>query len=214
MSEAINLKDHWNRAYNRVSVDQLGWFEAEPTPSLKLIRELKLAKNARQLHVGVGASTLIDKLLDDNYSGLIASDISEDGLDELKDRLGQDAALVEWIVDDLTAPEFLQHLEPVDLWHDRAVLHFFTQENDRRQYAQLLNRLVKPGGYVIIAAFSLDGADKCSGLPVYRYNQEMLQELLGSEYTLMKAFNYDYHQPSGNLRKYIYTCFRCQHSIV
>ena len=48
------------------------------------------------------------------------------------------------------------------------MLHFFVEEEDQNAYFRLLKELVKEGGHVIIAVFNLQGAEKCSGLPVFR----------------------------------------------
>ena len=116
--------------------------------------------------------------------------------------------LVRWIVDDLTDPTELKSLEQIDLWHDRAVLHFFNEPEEQDTYFNLLRKLVKAEGYVIIAAFNLQGAPKCSGLPVFRYDAKMLQKKLGKEFRLLEAFDHTYTQPSGNTREYVYTLFQ------
>lgn len=77
----------------------------------------------------------------------------------------------------------------ITIWHDRAVLHFSTEENERKAYLFTLSKVVKVGGYAIIAAFSLEGALKCSGLDIRRYNVGMLQEFLGNEFKLIEHFN-------------------------
>jgi hypothetical protein len=102
----------------------------------------------------------------------------------------------------------LPEIGPVDLWHDRAVLHFFHKSEEQNAYFNLLKTLVRSGGFVILAAFHLDGGAKCSGLPVYRYDQEMLADKLGSGFQLQQAFDYTYTMPSGDTRKYIYTLFQ------
>ena len=116
--------------------------------------------------------------------------------------------MVRWIVDDLTDPDELLTLEQIDLWHDRAGLHFFQDNGSQDKYFNLLRKLVSPGGYVIIAAFNLNGALKCSGLPVFRYDAAMLQEKLGKEFQLKEAFDFTYTQPSGDTREYVYTLFQ------
>ena len=57
-------------------------------------------------------------------------------------------------------------LQNAAVWHDRAVFHFLTQEQHRQTYHSLLQKIVMPGGFVIMATFAMDGATKCSGLPV------------------------------------------------
>jgi cyclopropane fatty-acyl-phospholipid synthase-like methyltransferase len=203
-----NNRTHWNSVYVKSPIEKLGWYEEDPEPSLRLIEKCNLNMNDIILNVGTGTSTLIDELLKKGYENIIANDLSSQALETLKSRLGKKNNEVRWIVDDLTQPNELAKLEPIDLWHDRAVLHFFTNEKDRKIYFALLNKLVKANGYVIIAAFNLQGAEKCSGLPVFRYNANMLLNALGSSFEMIESFNYTYTMPSGDTREYIYTLFR------
>ena len=123
-------------------------------------------------------------------------------------RLGDDAARVRWIIDDLTSSAHINGSFAVDLWHDRAVLHFLTEESHRQSYFDTLRKIVKKGGFAIIAAFSLDGAKMCSGLDVKNYDANMLDELIGDEFTLLETFDYTYQMPSGDFRPLVYTLFR------
>lgn len=203
------MKEHWEGIYDNKSVEELGWYEASPEPSLNLIRRCRLNKEAVILNVGAGATTLVDELLDLGYSNIIANDISRSALEELKQRLGADRSKkVHWIVDDITQADELADLGSVDLWHDRAVLHFFQDRSSQEAYFKLMHKLVKPGGFVIIAAFHLKGASTCSGLPVKRYNVHMLQEKTGDAFQLLDAFDHTYIQPSGDTRRYVYTLFQ------
>jgi SAM-dependent methyltransferase len=200
------MKEHWEHVYQKSSADKLGWYEARSEPSLKLIERCKLEKDAAILNVGAGATTLVDELLEIGFQNIIANDISTSALEELQSRLGPEQSnMVRWIVDDLTDPDELLTLEQIDLWHDRAVLHFFQDNGSQDKYFNLLRKLVSPGGYVIIAAFNLNGAPKCSGLPVFRYDAAMLQEKLGKEFQLKETFDYTYTQPSCDTREYVYT---------
>lgn len=202
------IQDHWEKVYKKQALDSLGWYEEMPEPSLELIENCNLTREASILNVGAGATTLVDVLLKKDFKNLLVNDISITALEKLKLRLGpEQSEKVHWVVDDLTQPDFLHTLEPVDLWHDRAVLHFFYHKDEQESYFNLLRKLVKERGYVIIAAFNLSGAKQCSGLPVFRYNQQMLQEQLGPDFSLIKSFDYTYHTPSGNPREYVYTLF-------
>lgn len=209
--ETKHTKDyqaHWDAAFTNNPTDRLGWYEKIPGPSLDLIKKCNLQKSDRILNVGAGATTLVDELLWQGYKNIIASDVSPMALEKLKSRLGNLGEKVQWIIDDLTAPKKLKQIEAVDLWHDRAVLHFFTEEPDQDTYFELLKSLVSPKGFVIIAVFNLNGATKCSGLPVFRYNENMLKSKLGSGFNLVEAFDYSYTMPSGDKREYIYTLFQ------
>lgn len=202
------MKSHWERIYQKSAVDSLGWYESNPEPSLALIEGCNLPENATILNVGAGATTLVDELLQTGYRNVIANDLSSTALEELKQRLGPTQSnKVHWIVDDLINPGELNSLEQIDLWHDRAVLHFFQDSASQDAYFKLLRKLVRKKGYVIIAAFNLNGAEKCSGLPVVRYDAAMLEDKLGREFQLIDAFDYTYLMPSGDTREYVYTLF-------
>lgn len=204
-----DFEKHWNNAYLKSPVTNLGWYEESPTPSLELIGQCNLPSNAVIFNAGAGASTLIECLLNDGFSNVIVNDISASALVELKNSLTTHLkSNIQFIVDDLTNPTELLKLKNVDLWHDRAVLHFFTAENQQKAYFNLLKNAVNINGYVILAEFNLEGAKKCCGLDVVNYNETMLQEHLGKGFKLLKAFNYTYTQPSGNTREYVYTLFQ------
>ncbi len=205
---ANDMLGHWNNVYENSVVTNLGWYEDDPEPSMRLINRCNLDKRASILNVGAGATTLVDALMREGYEGIIANDLSPHALEKLKARLGDKSDKVKWIVDDLTCPCKLEDVGEVDLWHDRAVLHFFTDKDEQDAYFKLLRGLVKRDGYVIIAAFHLDGAPKCSGLPVHRYDTEMLDRRLGSDFELVASFDTTYVMPSGDHRAYVYTLFR------
>src|SRR4029077_7432635 len=94
-------------------------------------------------------------------------DLSESALAAARARLGQAAAEVTWIVADVVRWKPLQRY---DVWHDRAAFHFLTDVADRTAYVGCLREALQPGGHAIIATFALDGPERCSGLPVVRYD--------------------------------------------
>lgn len=203
------MKDHWEKVYASKEINRLGWYEEVPEPSFKLISRCPIAKDDAVLDVGAGASTLIDYLLEGGYKNVIAVDISETALNKLKERLGEEkSSQVKWIVDDITQPMHMENLKNIALWHDRALLHFLLEEKEREMYLSVLKKVVKKGGYVIIASFSLIGAKKCSGLNVMNYDQRILFDFLGEDFDLIEHFDYTYHTPSSEERPYIYTLFK------
>lgn len=204
-----DFEKHWNNAYQKSPITNLGWYEENPEPSLVLIEACNLPKEALIFNAGAGATTLIEQLLAKGYENIVVNDIASAALTELSNNLSlHKNAYINYIVDDLTNPSELLKLKNVDLWHDRAVLHFFTEQSQQKAYFDLVKKALKPKGFVILAEFNLEGAKKCSGLDVFNYNEEMLQERLGSDFELLKSFNYTYTQPSGNTREYVYTLFQ------
>ena len=210
MDKPQNLKEHWNKAYNKVD-NELGWFEENPIQTMQLIDSCRFKKDARILNVGVGTTTLIDTLLDAGYNNLIANDLSDIALEKLKKRIQKSHDYnLNCIADDLTNPSKLQNLEPIDLWIDRAVLHFFLKEEEQTAYFNLIKKIVAKGGYILIAVFALDGAEKCCGLDLKRYDLKMLQHSLGADSQLIDSFNYTFINPFGGERPYVYTLFKKQ----
>lgn len=203
----IDYVTHWNKVYTNAEIENLGWYENDPKESLELIEKCKLDKDAAIFISGAGATTLVDELLERKYTNIIANDIAETALISLKSRIGRSEA-VKFVIDDLTSPKKLQFLPKIDLWIDRAVLHFFLKEEDQKSYFDILKQLVKPDGFVIIAAFNLEGAKKCSGLDVYNYNADMIANRLGNEFNLLTTFDHTYVMPSGGERPYVYTLFQ------
>jgi len=203
------MKEHWDEIYEALDADELTWYEEIPEPSIKLLSKCHITKDESILDVGAGASTFVDYLINQGFSNIIATDISEIALDKLKERLGEEkASPVRWIVDDITRPVHIRNLRDIAVWHDRAVLHFLLEENQQRMYLSTLKKVVKKGGYVIIAAFSLKGAKKCSGLDVKNYDQNMLAKFLGEDFSLLEYFDYTHYMPSKEPRPYIYTLFQ------
>jgi len=208
MNNAQDLKSHWNQAYNKED-SELGWFEENPIPTIQLIETCQLEKNAKILNVGAGTTNLIESLLDAGYTQVLANDLSDLALQKLKTRIKQSHNYdLQTITDDLTHSLELQHFKNIDLWIDRAVLHFFLKEEEQTAYFNLIKNIVAKGGYVLIAVFALDGAEKCCGLDLKRYNVEMLQNKLGDQFKLIDSFNHTFINPFGGERPYIYSLFK------
>jgi len=96
----------------------------------------------------------------------------------------------------------------VDIWIDRAVLHFLTNEYDIIGYFKNLKSILKLGGHAIFAEFSMIGAPKCAGLTLHRYSIDELSKKLGSAFKIVSHFEYTYINPFGDPRPYIYALFK------
>lgn len=95
-----------------------------------------------------------------------------------------------------------------DLWHDRAVFHFLTEDKDRELYLEKLRRSLKPGGHFIIAAFAEDGPEKCSGLEVVRYCLDHLRDTLGEDFQLIDSTREVHKTPFDTTQNFLYAHFR------
>jgi SAM-dependent methyltransferase len=203
---AANRAKHWQRIYGSKADDEVSWFEPVPRISLQLIKELSPNRPARVIDIGGGSSSLVDELLAENHDVTVL-DISESALERAKSRLGHRAIDVEWIVGDVTKVELPG---PFDIWHDRATFHFLTDPADRRRYVDLANRSIVSGGHAVIATFALNGPERCSGLPVERYDARSLANELGNRFRLLKSTPWEHHTPQGAIQNFIYTVLHHQ----
>ena len=204
---ALDIKQHWNSAYLKNSSEKLGWYEEKSAQTLELIKETKLPKDANILNVGVGTSTLIDDLLEEGFSNIIANDLADESLQILKGRVGENSA-IQFLADDILNPLKLNTLKNIDLWNDRAVLHFFLKDEEVTAYFNLLKKVLNSNGFVIIAVFAKDGAEKCCGLALKRYDTDMIKKELGEDFVLKKSFKFTFINPYGGERPYVYTLFQ------
>jgi ubiquinone/menaquinone biosynthesis C-methylase UbiE len=124
-----NHDQHWEDIYATKAVDDVSWFQAQPTQSLELIKACAPNPSAHIFDAGSGASTLLDALLDNGYARVTALDISSHALEKSKLRLGSRADKIDWLVADITQVKLPE--SSVDVWHDRAVFHFLTRASDR-----------------------------------------------------------------------------------
>jgi ubiquinone/menaquinone biosynthesis C-methylase UbiE len=116
------------------------------------------------------------------------------------------SAQVRWIEADVT--ELLLPEHSIDAWHDRAVFHFLTRERDRISYVDAVIAALKPGGYLIVATFTEDGPEKCSGLPVQRYSASQLHSEFGDSFELLGHESEEHKTPSGVSQSFVYCYFR------
>jgi hypothetical protein len=99
-------------------------------------------------------------------------------------------------------------VKPYDIWHDRAAFHFLTDEKDRAAYIARLTRGLKAGGHAIIATFALDGPEKCSGLPVARYDAASLAQTLGPGFRPVHTQRHEHATPWGSHQVFQFSVFR------
>lgn len=198
-------RQHWETVYREKREDEVSWFQERPGRSLELIERTGLPRDAKIVDVGGGASRLVDALLDAGYSDLAVVDIAEAALARTRARLGARADRVRWIASDLTSwtPDAM-----FDLWHDRAVFHFMVTPEDRSAYLANLRRAVKPGGHVILATFAANGPERCSGLPVQRYEPAELAAVLGEELRLVESIREEHPTPAGRVQAFQYSRFQ------
>jgi SAM-dependent methyltransferase len=196
---------HWQNVYMTKGENEVSWFQANPAPSLELMAQVGATPASAIIDIGGGASRLVDHLIDRGFEDVTVLDLSEAALEAAKTRLGERAARAHWIVADATVWE---PLKACDIWHDRAAFHFLTEARDRAAYVARLERALKVGGYAIIATFAPDGPERCSGLPVVRYDPSSLGEVLGPAFQLVNSRRHSHATPWGSDQSFQFSVFR------
>jgi len=206
--DSFDRKDHWEHVYSEKTSTEVSWYQQNPECSLYLIKATGVDKSARIIDIGGGASTLVDFLLDSGYQNLAVLDIAHSAIEQAKARLARSAARwadrVEWIEQDITT--FIVK-ESFDVWHDRAVFHFLTDADDRLSYVEVISSALKPGAHAIVATFSLDGPEKCSGLDIVRYSPETLSAIFGDGFQLVETKTEKHKTPGGASQSFVYCRF-------
>ncbi len=200
-NERPTLQAHWDKAYVDRGAAGVSWYEPTARVSLEIVSALNVSLDAGLIDVGGGTSMLAAELIAKGYTDVSVLDLSEIALREAHDRTG---SAVAWLHADVRGwkPE-----RRYALWHDCAVLHFFTDERDRQGYLRALHSAVAPGGFVVLGVFARNGPERCSGLRVERYGDDDLARLLGDRFRPCIE-HYDVHlTPTGARQPFTWVAF-------
>ena len=201
----MNSREHWEDIYQTKEREEMSWFCEHLDTSFRMITSTGFGRDAAIIDVGGGNSTLVDDLLRHGFVDVSVLDISGKAIADSQDRLGPGAATVNWIEGDITAVR-LPALR-YDIWHDRAVFHFLTDNTDRELYLMNLRRALKPGGQFILGTFAEDGPLKCSGIDVERYSLAKMTATLGPAFALIDSSRDEHQTPFGTTQCFQYGRF-------
>lgn len=196
-------KQHWETIYQTRQPEQVSWTQDIPQTSLDFIHSFHLSKDAGIIDIGGGESKLVDYLLDEGFENITVLDISQKALERVKERLGEKADKVKWVVSDIT--EFNPDTS-YTVWHDRATFHFLTTPEQIEKYLTVAEHAVN--GYMTIGTFSDSGPEKCSGLPVTQYNEEQLQAQLQHGFDKIRCITEDHITPFYTKQNFLFCSFK------
>jgi ubiquinone/menaquinone biosynthesis C-methylase UbiE len=180
----------------------VSWYRPHLERSIELIQRVAPDFSASIIDVGGGESTLVDDLLARGYRNVSVLDISPTAIEVARKRVGELARHVTWLVADVTHALLPSHHH--DLWHDRAVFHFLTTQEERTAYVQRVAGSMKLGGHVIVATFGPQGPIKCSGLDVVRYDAQSLHAEFGGHFRLLESATELHQTPFGTTQQFLY----------
>jgi len=200
-----NTKSHWENVFATKNPNEVSWTQEYPKTAMNHIESLELSKTANIIDIGGGDSNLVDALLDNGYENIWVLDISEFALERAKKRLGEKANKVHWIVSDIT--EFSTDIK-FDFWHDRAVFHFLTQQENIDKYVALINNAIADNGNFLLGTFSENGPLKCSGLEIKQYSENAMRQTFNQSFQAVNCFTENHTTPFNTIQNFQFCGFK------
>ena len=199
----MNNKEHWENIYLKKEIDEVSWYQKIPSESIQLIEKYSVSNSDKIIDIGCGKSFLADNLLELNYNDISLVDISSNALKEVKERLKNKT--VNFIATDILN---FNSNDKYDIWHDRAVFHFITDNKGIKKYISLCNKYINKDGILIIGTFAEDGPLKCSGLEIKRYSVNQILDLFKETFELVEGFKMSHKTPFDSQQSFTFCVFK------
>ncbi|MEO7265084.1 MAG: class I SAM-dependent methyltransferase [Ferruginibacter sp.] len=198
-------KQHWENVFATKAENEVSWFQPYPKTSVEFLELFQLPLTANIIDIGGGDSHLVDALLEKGYQNIWVLDISATALEKAKQRLGDKAKQIHWIVSDVT--EFVPPVQ-FDFWHDRAAFHFLTDEESINKYVSIAENGIKENGYLILGTFSEEGPKKCSGLDIKQYNEASMSARFELAFNRVKCIREEHTTPFNTVQNFLFCSFQ------
>lgn len=202
----LKRKNHWENIYQTKNSKDVSWFQEKPETSLSFLEKFNVPLDAKIIDCGGGDSYFVDNLLSLGFQDITVLDISEKAITKAKQRLGDEANKVKWIVSDVTT---FQPTEKYDFWHDRAVFHFLRQE-EATEYLKMVQANLNHNGLFVVGTFSENGPTKCSGIDVHQYSENSLSQEIGKYLKKLYCLSIDHLTPSKAIQNFVFCSFQNQ----
>lgn len=199
----MEKKLHWEKIYQTKKNDGVSWFQEIPTESIELIKKYSSDNSDKIIDVGCGKGFLADNLLESKFKDITLVDISSNALSEINNRLKNEyLSFIETDILDFNSDY------KYDIWHDRAVFHFITENKSIDKYISLCNNYINRDGTLIIGTFAEDGPLKCSGLEIKRYSINDLVNLFKENFELAEGFKMLHQTPFDTQQSFTFCVFK------
>ena len=197
-------QQHWDKVFATKAEDAVSWFQPYPETSMKFLELFNVPLTANIIDVGSGDSHFVDALLEKGYRNIYVLDISAKAIERAKQRLGEKAAGVHWIVSDIT--EFEPPVQ-FDFWHDRAAFHFLTSDDKVNKYVSIAGQAIRKDGFLVLGTFSEDGPGKCSGLEIRQYSEASMSSRFEIAFDRIRCIREDHKTPFNTVQKFLFCSF-------
>ena len=203
--ENFDRKTHWENIYKTKELKDVSWFQPTPETSLDFFKQFNMPITTKVIDIGGGDSFLVDHLLNLGYQDITVLDISAAAIDRAKQRLGDRAKNVKWIVADVAN---FKPTEKYDFWHDRAAFHFLTDEQEISNYLETARQNINSTGVLVIGTFSEQGPKKCSGIEIKQYSETTMTDRLQKFFEKIKCITVDHKTPFDTIQNFVFCSFR------
>jgi 2-polyprenyl-3-methyl-5-hydroxy-6-metoxy-1,4-benzoquinol methylase len=198
-------KQHWENVFTTKAEDEVSWFQPYPKTSMEFVELFNMPLHAKIIDIGGGDSHFVDALLDKGYKNIYVLDTSANAIERAKQRLGEKASGVNWIVSNVT--EFEPPVQ-FDFWHDRAAFHFLTTESAIYKYVSIAEDAIKKDGCLILGTFSKNGPKKCSGLEIKQYSEASMSARFEVAFDRIKCITEDHTTPFKTVQNFLFCSFK------
>jgi 2-polyprenyl-3-methyl-5-hydroxy-6-metoxy-1,4-benzoquinol methylase len=197
-------KNHWETVFSIKTEKEVSWYQEYPKTSIDFVKNSNIAFDSKIIDVGGGDSYFIDGLIELGYSNLYLLDISENAIERIKTRLGENVLKVTFIVSDIL--DFKPKVK-FDFWYDRACFHFLTTEKQINTYSKIVSNAISDDGNLVIGTFSENGPIKCSGLEISQYSEQKLVTIFKNNFDLVSSKTEDHLTPFNTIQNFIFCSF-------
>ena len=198
-------KSHWENIYENKNENEVSWFQKNPETSTDLIKSSNIDKTSKIIDVGAGVSRLVDNLLELGFYNIDVVDISRNAINKTKTRLGKKSELVNWIESDIIN---FKTNKKYQLWHDRAVFHFLNEKSQIESYRNIAENSLESGSTLIIGTFSVNGPNKCSGLSVKKYDENLIRNVFKNKFDAVSHKTVIHDTPFKTKQEFIFSTFK------
>lgn len=192
---------HWDSVYEKLPAGGGSWARKSVKESINAIQRVAPRVPCVMIDIGGAGSDIGDYVAyDDGHCYIL--DISSAALG-IRDERRNEWQTIYGVSTSLCAGDVLSAPLPmVELWHDRATMHFLTNPKDRRKYVQRAAEQIVPGGGIVVSGFSTEGPTHCSGLEVLRRSPDELAEEFAEFFDRIDSYESDHITPSGAVQRF------------
>ncbi len=184
MNQQRELPD-WEQLYQEKPVETMPWFNPNLDPDIEQALTKLNLHSSTALDLGTGPGTQAIALAERGFK-MTATDISATAIQKAQ-AIAQEKGLdIVWKQDDILNSTLDQEF---DFVLDRGCFHVFTPER-RQDYVNVVNRLIKPNGYLFLKCFS-HWETRPEG--PYRFTPNEIREIFSSRFNVISIEDTVYH---------------------